>query len=62
MQSVARQLLTALLVIHSNKLVHGHVSLSTVVLLDEQRAMLAWSYSLQSKNNWREFAAPEVLQ
>mmetsp|Transcript_29285 Transcript_29285/g.100985 ORF Transcript_29285/g.100985 Transcript_29285/m.100985 type:complete len:1151 (+) Transcript_29285:141-3593(+) len=49
-QSVARQLLAALLVLHAQGLVHGHVDPTAVVLLDDKRAQLALKYVLPDLN------------
>ena len=70
MQAVARQVLTGLFVLHSRNVVHGHVSPSTVVVLDGDRAQLATRHLLEALREWggdadeaadlAAFAAPEV--
>ena len=69
-QAVARQVLTGLFVLHSRNVVHGHVSPSTVVVLDGDRAQLATRHLLEALREWggdadeaadlADFAAPEV--
>lgn len=66
-QSVARQILTAILVLHSRDVVHAHLSPRAVVLLGEARAQLATRHMLVAQPGEIEicdddFTAPEVLR
>lgn len=67
-QSIARQILTAILILHSSDVVHGHISPQTVVLLGEKRAQLATrNVIVANRDNdeinfdCEEFMAPELL-
>lgn len=66
-QSVARQILTAVLVLHSHDVVHAHLTPRTVVLLGEARAQLATRHVLVAHPGGadiaeEEFIAPEILR
>ncbi|KAJ8610544.1 hypothetical protein CTAYLR_009743 [Chrysophaeum taylorii] len=66
-QAVARQVLTALLVLHSHDVVHAHLSPRAVVVVGESRAQLSTrhlpvAHPGEEELDEREFVAPEVVR